>query len=266
MNKYSGRMTKMSLIKEMKAGNLEVKIYDSRKSMGAEAAKEAALLIKALLNKKQEVNMIFAAAPSQNEFLTSLIEDKEIQWSRINAFHMDEYIKLAPEAPQGFGNFLKDKIFGKVTFKSVNYLNGNAEDIEVECERYSRLLKDYPTDIVCMGIGENGHIAFNDPHVAFFNDEKLVKVVDLDQKCRNQQVNDGCFAAIDEVPTHALTLTIPALMLPKYVFCIVPAKTKADAVYNTVKGEINEGCPASILKTHNSAVLYTDSDSARLIL
>lgn len=256
----------MNIIKELKAEKLQVKVYDSRKSMGAGAAKEAAELIKKLLKNKEEVNMIFAAAPSQNEFIASLIEDKEIEWNRINAFHMDEYIKLAADAPQGFGNFLKDRIFGKVPFKSVNYLNGNAEDIEEECKRYSDLLKTYPTDIVCMGIGENGHIAFNDPHVAFFNDEKLVKVVDLDQKCRNQQVNDGCFANIDEVPTHALTLTIPALMLPKYVFCIVPAKTKAEAVYNTVMGEIKEDCPASILKTHDSAVLYTDSDSASLIL
>lgn len=256
----------MSIVKELKAGQLKVKICDSRKSMGLEGAKDAAVLIKELLNNKPEVNVIFAAAPSQNEFLTSLIDDKEIQWNRINAFHMDEYIKLSPEAPQGFGNFLKDRIFSKVSFKSVNYLNGNAEDIEEECERYSNLLKAYPTDIVCMGIGENGHIAFNDPHVAFFNDEKLVKVVDLDQKCRSQQVNDGCFTSINEVPTHALTLTIPALIAPKYIFCIVPAKTKADAVYNTVMGDIKEACPASILKTHNAAVLYTDKDSGSLIL
>lgn len=256
----------MGILKELKANKLQVKIYDSRKSMGIEAAKEAVDLIKELLRNKPEVNMIFAAAPSQNEFLAALIEDKEIQWNKVNAFHMDEYINLAPEAPQGFGNFLKDRLFSKVDFKSVNYLNGNAEDIEAECKRYSDLLMAYPTDIVCMGIGENGHIAFNDPHVAFFNDEKLVKVVDLDEKCRNQQVNDGCFSTIDEVPTHALTLTIPALMLPKYVFCIVPAKTKANAVYNTVKGEIAETCPASILKTHDSAVLYTDQDSASLIL
>lgn len=132
--------------------------------------------------------MIFAAAPSQNEFLSCLIEDNGIDWSRINAFHMDEYIKLYPEAPQGFGNFLKESIFEKVPFKSVNYLNSNADNIEAECERYSNLLKTYKADIVCMGIGENGHIAFNDPHVALFNDEKLVKVVDLDQKCRKDDM------------------------------------------------------------------------------
>jgi glucosamine-6-phosphate deaminase len=117
-----------------------------------------------------------------------------------------------------------------------------------------------------MGIGENGHIAFNDPHVAFFNDEKVIKEVELDFKCRNQQVNDGCFTSIDKVPTHALTLTIPTLTACDYIFCIVPAITKADAVYNTVKGEVTESCPASILQKHKNAVLYTDKDSASKIL
>jgi len=127
-------------------------------------------------------------------------------------------------------------------------------------------LEENPIDIACIGIGENGHIAFNDPHVAFFDDAKLVKIVDLDQKCRQQQVNDGCFAKIDDVPTNAFTLTVPAITNSKYIYCIVPAKTKAEAVFNTVKGEIRERVPASILRLHSNAVLYTDKDSASLIL
>lgn len=256
----------MSMLKEMQAGKLKVQIYDTRKAMGEASAKDVAAKIKELLSKKQEINMIFAAAPSQDDFLAAVREDKSIEWGRINAFHMDEYIGLDPEAPQGFGNFLRDRLFGKVPFKSVNYLNGNAESVDAECERYTALLKKYPTDIVCMGIGENGHIAFNDPHVAFFNDPRMVKSVELDLKCRNQQVNDGCFASLDKVPTHALTLTIPALVASTYVYCIVPAKTKADAVYNTVTGEITEKCPASILKKHERAILYTDKDSGKQIL
>lgn len=256
----------MSLVKEIQTDKLKVKVYDSRKSMGAKSANEAASKIKELLSQKDEINIIFAAAPSQNEFIASLIEDKDIEWNRINAFHMDEYVGLDPKAPQGFGNFLKDRIFGKVPFKSINYLNGNAEDIDAECARYSELLKKYPTDIVCMGIGENGHIAFNDPHVAFFNDEKMVKVVELDEKCRNQQVNDGCFESIDKVPTHALTLTIPTLTACKYIFCIVPGKTKTEAVTKTVNGPVAETCPASILRKHDSAILYTDIDSAKQII
>jgi len=240
---------------------LTVKAYDSRNEMGACAAAEAAAALKKALAEKDVIKAIFAAAPSQNEFLASLIADKDIDWTRIEAYHMDEYINLASDAPQGFGNFLRDRIFGKVPFKSVSYLNGNAECLDCECKRYSELIEG-GVDFVFMGIGENGHIAFNDPPVADFNDSKLVKVVELDQKCRQQQVNDGCFASIDLVPTHALTLTVPALFSGKQLFCIVPAPTKADAVKATLQGPINETCPASILRRHDNAVLYIDNDSS----
>jgi glucosamine-6-phosphate deaminase len=208
--------------------------------------------------------MIFAAAPSQNEFLAALVADKEIDFSRINAFHMDEYVGLSPDAPQGFGNFLRAAIFGKVPFKSVNYISP-AGDPEATCAAYAELLEKNPVDIVCMGIGENGHIAFNDPHVAFFNDEKAVKVVELDLKCRNQQVNDGCFESIDKVPTHALSITVPRLVSAPALFCIVPAKTKAWAVRETLNGSIDEHCPASILRIRDGATLYLDPDSASLL-
>lgn len=255
----------MKPIKTLQAGKLRVDIHENRKVMGEEAAKECAAKIKELLSVQPEVNVIFAAAPSQNEFLAALLQDDEIEWKRINAFHMDEYVGLNKEAPQGFGNFLRDRLFGKLPFKSVNYMCGNGAEPEEECKRYTDLIKKFPTDIVCMGIGENGHLAFNDPHVALFDDNKVVKVVELDDKCRNQQVNDGCFKSIREVPTYALTLTIPPLLSAKYIFCMVPAKTKAKAVFNTVKGEITEMCPASILKTHENAVLYTDMDSGVMI-
>ena len=254
------------MVKEMKVDKLLVKKCESRAELGAVAAADAAVAIKKLLEEKDEINIIFAAAPSQNEFLEALKNDKSIDFTRINAFHMDEYIGLSADAPQGFGNFLRDRLFGLVPFKSVNYLDCSAKDPEAECVRYSALLEKNPTDIVCMGIGENGHIAFNDPPVADFNDKKLVKVVELDQVCRNQQVNDGCFATISDVPTHALSLTVPALMRPKYVFCMVPAKTKAQAVHDTVYNEeISEKCPATILRTHDAATLYVEPASAALL-
>ena len=256
----------MSILKSFVKDKLLVEAFDTRDNMGKCAGAEVGKKIIELLKQKEEINMIFVAAPSQNEFLQALISDKEIEWNRINAFHMDEYIGLNTNAPQGFGNFLRDRIFGRVPFKSTNYLNGNAEDLEKECEGYTDLLNRYPVDIVCMGIGENGHIAFNDPLVAFFNDDKLVKIVELDKKCRNQQVNDGCFDTINKVPTHALTLTIPTLMSGDYIFCMVPAKTKAEAVYNTINGDIAETCPATILRTHENAKLYLDRDSAKGIL
>ena len=244
---------------------LTVKIYKDRPEMGAAAASEIGAKIKELLDKKAEINMIFAAAPSQSEVLAALVADKTIEWHRVNAYHMDEYIGLDKDAPQGFGNFLKAHIFGKVPFKSVNYIDITAKDAEAEAKRYGALLDENPTDIVVMGIGENGHIAFNDPPVADFNDKMTVKPVKLDQICRQQQVNDGCFKTIDDVPTHALTLTVPTLVGAPYLFCIVPAPTKAQAVYETLNGTIDEHCPASILRLQDNATLYIETESARLL-
>lgn len=252
-------------MKELKVDNLKVKIMPNRDEMGKVAAKDLHDKIVELLSQKEEINMIFAAAPSQNDVLKSLTEYTDIDWSRINAYHMDEYIGLNKDAPQGFGNFLMAHIFGLVPFKSINLLDSEATDPEKECARYTKLLTDNPTDIVVMGIGENGHIAFNDPWVADFNDPKMVKVVPLDEVCRQQQVNDGCFKSIDEVPKNALTLTCPTLVKAPYLFCIVPAKTKANAVKRTLQGEINEECPATILRKQPCAVLYLDGDSSKLL-
>ncbi len=252
-------------MKTLKKDLLTVNIYDSRDEMGKAAGADIKACILKLLETKETINMIFAAAPSQNEVLASLAEDKEIPWNRVNAFHMDEYIGLSADAPQGFGNFLKNAIFGRAPFKSVNYINISATDAEAECARYSALLEANPTDIVVMGIGENGHIAFNDPPVADFKDTKKVKPVELDEICRQQQVNDGCFATINDVPKMAITLTCPTLFSGDYLFCIVPAPTKANAVKATVCGEIGEACPATILRRHENAILYLDPDSSSLL-
>lgn len=242
----------------------EVRIYASRKLMGDAAASRLALEIDAVLKNKDSVNIIFAAAPSQNEFLTALF-DEQIKWERVNAFHMDEYINLDENAPQRFGNFLKERIFNKFNFKSVHYLNGNVDDIQSECKRYSVLLENHPIDIVCMGIGENGHLAFNDPPVANFSDPEMVKVVILDLPCRQQQVNDGCFVSIEDVPTHALTLTIPVLMSAKIINCVVPGGTKATAVLNTLTKPIGSDFPSTVLRKHSGAVLFLDADSSKYI-
>ena len=252
-------------MRSFQVDELNVRVYDSRSEMGQAAAADIKAKILELLTEKQEINMIFAAAPSQNEVLASLAGDKEIPWNRIHAYHMDEYIGLPSDAPQGFGNFLRAHLFDLVPFASVNCINSAATDAEAECARYSKLLQDHPTDIVVMGIGENGHIAFNDPPVADFKDSKWVKPVELDSICRNQQVNDGCFACLDLVPTHAITLTVPTLVAAPHLFCIVPAPTKAKAVQETVRGTIDEHCPASVLRTRPGAVLYLEPDSAALL-
>ena len=245
---------------------LTVKIMPTRAEMGCVAAKDIHDKILSLLSEKAEINMIFAAAPSQNDVLQSLIAYDDIEWGRINAYHMDEYIGLATDLKdRSFGTYLTDHIFGKVPFKSINLIDSTATDSAAECARYSKLLADNPTDIVVMGIGENGHIAFNDPWIAKFDDEEAVKVVPLDEVCRQQQVNDGCFASIDLVPTHAISLTCPTLAAGKALFCIVPAPTKAQAVKRTLEGEINEDCPATILRRHRAAILYLDGDSSALL-
>lgn len=244
--------------------DLQIVISDNREQLGARAADAVFNKISELLKNQETINMIFAAAPSQNEFFAALTE-KEIDWTRINAYHMDEYAGLKDDAPQGFGNFLRRKIFEKAAFNSVSFLNGNADNLEEECLRYAKLLKDNPADIVCMGIGENAHIAFNDPHVADFNDQVLVKVVDLDRQCRNQQVNDGCFKSIDEVPTHALTLTVPALMSADFIFCMVPGENKAEAVFHTLNSQISEKYPSTIIRRHPAAILFLDKKSSSLL-
>jgi glucosamine-6-phosphate deaminase len=242
----------------------QVNISATRQQMGRLAALAVGDKINTLLNTQAEVNVIFAAAPSQNEFLEHLIT-MDINWQRVNAFHMDEYVGLSADAPQGFGDFLRDRLFGKVPFRSVHYLNGNANDIDAECSRYGSLLAKYPTDIVCMGIGENGHIAFNDPPVADFNDPQAVKVVELELACRQQQVNDGCFSSIEQVPTHALTLTIPALLNAPHIYCIVPGPLKASAVFNTFNQPISEAHPSSILREHSQCRFFFDQESAILL-
>ena len=251
----------MKAIKQLCADKLRVNVYQTRAEMGAAAGKAAAVRIRQLLEEKAEVNIIFAAAPSQNETLDALVAAEGIDWGRINAFHMDEYVGLSADAPQGFGNFLTQHLFGRVPFARVFRLDPSATDPQAECARYSALLKQYPVDLVCLGIGENGHLAFNDPGEAKFDDPEVVKVVKLDEVCRQQQVNDGCFASIDEVPTHALTLTIPTLMNAGHLICTVPAPTKCEAVTLTVNGPVTDMVPATAMRSHGDAVMFCDADS-----
>jgi len=253
-------MTEM--IKEIAIENLKVRTYENRRAMGENAAKDVVNRINDLLPLQEFVNIIFAAAPSQNEFLYFLSRRHDVNWSRVNAFHMDEYIGLKNDSPQRFGNFLKERFFDKVSLHAVHYLDGNASGIEAECNRYSNLLNENPTDIDCMGIGVNTHIAFNDPHVADFNDPQLVKKVQLDEVCRQQQVDDGCFDNLGQVPSTAITLTIPALMRANYIYSIVPGITKSQAVYHTLNSEVNEKHPSTILRRHLNAILYLDLDSS----
>ena len=253
----------MEMFRCVQVEHLEVRIYENRAAMGAAAAVQAAGWIREVADKKDEINIIFASAPSQNEFLDAL-GAMQLPWQRVNAFHMDEYIGIPADAPQGFANFLRRSIFNKLTLKGEYYMDSEAEPA-AECKRYSDLLLRYPADIIFMGIGENAHIAFCEPSSAFLNDPETVKIVALDEASRKQQVNDKCFPAIDDVPKHALTITVPVMLRVPHMMLVVPSKLKANAIKNAVRGQIDEKIPASLIRTRENqapAILFTDEDGA----
>ncbi|ANW99913.1 glucosamine-6-phosphate deaminase [Thermoclostridium stercorarium subsp. thermolacticum DSM 2910] len=241
----------------MKFDEITLSVFPTRSEMGLVAAQEAAEYVLNLLKQKETIRCVFAAAPSQSDFLNCFFSDERIDFRRMEAFHMDEYIGLPSDDPRSFRSFLK-KYFDRVNMKAVYYIDGMAPDPIKECERYGDLLMKKKIDIVFMGIGENGHIAFNDPGVADFNDSKVMKPVELDLVCRNQQVRDGCFSTLDEVPKMALTLTIPTLLSADKHFCFVPTEAKARALAETILGEISEKCPATILRRKPGVMMYID--------
>lgn len=248
------------------AERLRVRVYTDRATMGVAAGAAVAAALRARLAGQANVRMIFAAAPSQAEMLATLRRAPGIDWARVTAFHMDEYLDLAVDVPQRFGCFLREHLFAHVGPGTIHYLApgriASADDptAVAECDRYAALVRSAPIDIVCLGIGENGHLAFNDPPVADFADPATVKPVELDDICRQQQVHDGCFAVLDAVPRRAVTLTIPALMAGAQLFCVVPGPAKRAAIQRTLTGPIAASCPASILRQHPDCTLYTDLD------
>jgi glucosamine-6-phosphate deaminase len=257
-------------ILQLTVDSLKVQVFEDRAQAGRAAGRDVARAIAERQQATGRANVIFAAAPSQNEVLASLVADKSVDWERVVGFHMDEYLGLGPDHPASFRRYLQEHIFRLVGMpdERLRMISGERTDrILATCLEYEQVLKDEPTDIVLAGIGENGHIAFNDPPVADFIDPVLVKVVRLDHACRVQQVNDAsCFREIDDVPTHALTLTIPALLRAAVLAVVVPGPRKANAVLATLKGPIGEACPATALRQHPGATLYLDRDSARLIV
>ncbi len=250
--------------KALRIENLAIKIYGETKAMGKAAANNVAEKLKKAIDERGGANLILATGASQFSFLEAL-QIKEIDWGKITVFHLDEYKGISDSHPASFRKYLKERILDQVAPKKVYFLNGDAKDLEDEIKRYEKALALHPIDIACIGIGENGHIAFNDPAVANFNDPKLVKVVELDEACRNQQLGEGWFPTFNDVPKQALSLTIPAIMGCRAISCVVPDERKAQAVFNALYNDINTTCPASILRTHRDATLYLDRAAASLI-
>ncbi|MEV4070181.1 glucosamine-6-phosphate deaminase [Nonomuraea fuscirosea] len=245
---------------ERTAGNLEARIYRDRPAAGAAAARVAAEALRSALAARGAARVVFAAAPSQRETLAGLRAAAGIDWSRVTVFHMDEYIGLPADAPQRFGRFLREELWDAVRPGAVHVIDPG-DDPEAESARYAGLLGQGPIDLVCLGIGDNGHLAFNDPPVADFADPLAVKVVELDDACRTQQVSDGCFATFADVPARAVTLTVPTLMAGRTLVATVPGRNKRAALAAALDGPISERCPASVLRTHPACTLFADVEA-----
>jgi glucosamine-6-phosphate deaminase len=248
-------------MKEFTVDKLKVKVFETESSAGEASAKFVSEQLNKVIQTKGSANLILATGASQFAFI-EVLQKLPIDWSKITVFHLDEYKGLPETHPASFRKYLKERILNKVNPAKVYYINGDAPDIEEEVKRYEQLLKEHPIDVACIGIGENGHIAFNDPGVADFDDPNFVKVVQLDEACRRQQLGEGWFPTFDDVPKEAVSLTIPAIMNCSVISCMVPDKRKATAVYNTLYAEISTECPATILRNHPNTVLFLDQGSA----
>ncbi len=249
-------------IREALFDALRTSVFATNADLGEAAAAEAREIIVAAIEARGHANIVLATGNSQLTFLHALRELSGIDWKAVNVFHMDEYVGIDPNHPASFPRFLRDHILAAVKPGRFYPVPGQAADVEAACREYERLLKAHPADLCAMGIGENGHIAFNDPPFADFDDPVWVKVVRLDERSRQQQVGEGHFPDLAAVPTHAITLTIPALLSAKRILCIVPEARKAEAVARALLGPITEDCPASILRRAGHAHLLLDQESA----
>ena len=243
-------------------GRLEVEVHPTRAGMGRAAAAVVSAHLRREVGREGRAAAIFASAPSQDEFLAALREDGSIPWDRITAFHLDEYIGIDANHPASFRRFLVDRLFAHVPMRAFHQLAGEAADPAAECARYAALLDGERPSLAILGIGENGHLAFIDPPVCDFFETADVRVVELDEPCRRQQVHDGAFATIDDVPRTALSLSIPRLMRVPRAVAIVPGPAKRTAIAAALDGPVTCACPASILRRHPDARLFLDDASA----
>jgi glucosamine-6-phosphate deaminase len=251
---------------ETKVQDLQVTVHSTNEEMGNAAAQEAKEIIQKVIRERGVANVILATGNSQLTFLSTLRQISGIDWQKVNVFHMDEYVGIDPKHPASFPLFLRRHLVDDVKPKSFYPVSAQAKNLEAACREYEQLLRTHPADLTVLGFGENGHLAFNDPPYADFDDPVWVKVVTLAEASRRQQVGEGHFKSLDEVPTHAITVTIPALLAAKRVLALVPESRKADAVFKALRGPITPDCPASIMRQTAHAHLFLDRDSAARIL
>jgi glucosamine-6-phosphate deaminase len=249
-----------------RADSLTAYIHENSKKMAAAAATAAAAIIVDSIEARGLARLILATAVSQVEFYESLVSCKAIDWSRIIVFHMDEFLGIPESHSASFGRFLNQYLLTRIPVRAAHKIRGDALQPLRECARYEALLKESQIDLCCLGVGENGHIAFNDPDVADFEEKSWVKLVKMDDRCRLQQVKDKVFNTINDVPSYAYTLTIPALMSARQIVGIVPGSHKAEAVAKMLQNPVSTTCPASALRHHPKAELHLDAHAAERLL
>ena len=254
----------MNAIKTIKYGNLQVRIYESNDALGAAAASDFVDILSSTIAERGAASAILATGNSQLSFMEALRAKRNLAWHKVTVFHMDEYLGMSEDHPASFRRYIREKLTDVVQPRTFYGIRGDAENVEAEMGRYASLLKEHDPVVCVLGIGENGHLAFNDPP-ADFDTDALIHVVKLAEASRVQQVGEGHFAALDDVPKRAITLTIPALLRPKHLLAVVPEARKARAVRDALERPVTEACPASILRGRDHVTLYLDQHSASLL-
>lgn len=243
--------------------SLQIKIFTTKAELGQAAARDAAAIINRAIAERNSAHVIAATGASQFEFLDALMLEP-IDWTRVSFFHLDEYVGLSESHPASFRRYLKERIVSRVHPRAFHFINGEADDVYVECRRVGQIITQQTVDVAFVGIGENGHLAFNDPPADFDTDEPYI-VVNLDEACRQQQVGEGWFKSIDDVPAQAISMSIRQILRSREILCIVPDQRKAEAVKASIELNVNPMHPASILQKHEGVTLYLDRDSSSLL-
>lgn len=240
-------------------------MYESPDSMGRAAAQHTAGLIRDAVSEQGAARIVIATGNSQLPFITALAGIGDVPWSAVTVFHMDEYIDMGADHPASFRRWIRENVAEPLRPAAVHYIAGDTGDPVGEAQRYEELLRAAPLDLVCLGIGENGHIAFNEPHQADFADPQWTKIIALEEQSRKQQVGEGHFPDLDAVPERAITLTVPALLAPRHIQVVAPELRKAEAVRATLNDPVSTACPATILREQENVVLFLDRESASLL-
>lgn len=244
---------------------MNIQIFDNKKKLGKKSASDAAKKIRSAIQKNGEANIILATGASQFETIASFVEAPDIDWSKVVMFHLDEYVDLPETHPASFRRYLKERFEFKVpALNEAHYIEGDRDNPKQECQRLNKIISEIEIDVALVGIGENGHLAFNDPPADFETEDPYI-IVELDEACRRQQMGEGWFETIDDVPKKAISMSIKQIMKSKSIVCSVPDKRKAEAVKNCIDGEISNIHPASILQDHPDCTVYLDHESASLL-